>query len=339
MPIVELVVDLGSAYTTIFKAGEGVVLHEPTIVLINGKNVESSKIIEYGLDAKKLVAKLPQGNQLLYPVQEGAITYKRATKAMLSHYIKRVVDRNDYFLKPHIRAFVNIPCGAGNEERDLIEEVFIAAGCQEVYLVEAPLFAFYGSGVPIDYSESAFVVDIGGGLTDMALISELGIEKGYSFGIGGLNIDYGIIEKLESSISMKVGMLTSEAIKCDVGSLFINDKTETKVFGKNYVTGMPKAGMVSAIHILPMLQYYYGKIAELVSNVMKELSNETVNYVCEKGIIFTGGASAIPGLQEFMSEKLKTPIIIPKNPGFTSIHGGAMLLSYPKKMNELLRIK
>ncbi len=339
MATVDLVIDLGSAYTTIFKVGEGIVLHEPTIVLIKGKNIATSKIVDYGKEARLMVGKMPEDYQLLYPVQEGSIVYKRATRFMLQNFVKRVVDRRDYFFKPKIRAFLNVPCGFSLEERRLTQEIFEDAGIAETYMLEAPLFASYGCGARISEHDSNFVVDIGGGVTDIALMSSNGIEVGYSFGVGGLSMDRGIIEGLESSLNLKIGMLTAENVKCDIGSLYPQEDSETTCFGKSYTTDMPKSIVVATRHIRPILEYYYGKIADMVVDVLKELTEENLEEIYKKGIVFTGGGSKIPGLTEFMKERLEAPIILAERAEYACIRGGANLLNSPEKINQLLRIE
>lgn len=338
MATVDLVIDMGSSYTTIFKSGEGIVLHEPTIVLVNGDIAETSKLIAFGNQAKNMIGKLPDGYQLLFPVQEGAITYKKATMAMLTHFLKLVVDRSEYFFKPSVRAFLNVPCGCQTEERILIEQVFNNVGVKEVYLLEAPQFAFYGSGIPLDYKNISFAVDIGGGLTDIAVIGEEGIVYGNSYGIGGIAVDRGIIEGLESSLNLHVGMMTAEALKIDIGSLYENESNDITVYGKNYLTGMPKSAVVSSKYVRPMIEYYYGKIADIILDILKTMNDDILENVFKNGIILTGGGAKMQGLEYFFKKKIGTTIIIPEKPEFCTIRGGSILLNNPLKFNKLLKI-
>ncbi|MEG2002250.1 MAG: rod shape-determining protein [Clostridia bacterium] len=338
MAVVDLVIDLGSSFTTIFKSGEGVVLHEPSIVLVNGDILESSKIVSFGNQAKNMSGKIAEGYQLLFPIQEGAITYRKATIAMLTQYVKSVVSRNDYFFKPKIRAFVNVPCGCQSEERTLIEQVFNSVGVMEVYMLESPQFAYFGSGIPLDYKNTSFVVDIGGGLTDIAVIGEDGIISGNSYGIGGLAIDRGIIEGLETSLNIHVGMLTAETIKKEIGSLFENENNSMTVFGKNYSTGMPKNIVVSSKYVRPMIEYYYGKIADIILDILKTMPDNVLENVYKDGIILTGGGAKMQGLEYFFKKRLGATIIIPEKAEFCGIMGGASLLNNPIKLNRLLKI-
>ncbi len=338
MATVNLIIDLGSSYTTIFKSGEGIVLHEPTLCLLSGDVVESSKIIAYGIDAKKMVGNLPEGHHLLYPIQEGAVAYRKAAMALVTHFLKKVVDRNDYFVKPKISAFVNVPCGCQQEERELIQNLFHNCGVMEVYELDSPIFAYYGSTTATENSGSQLVVDIGGGLTNIALMSEAGIDVGYSFGIGGHAIDKGIIEGLESSANVKVGILTAEQIKCEIGSLYENENNYTVVFGKNFLTGNPRSATISSKYIRSMLEYYYGKIADLIVNILKDFSDETLASIFKNGIIVTGGGAKITGLEWFLKQRLECPIIIPELPDFAATRGGAILLADPLRLNQLLKI-
>ena len=184
MATVNLVIDIGSSLTTIYKEGEGIVLHEPSVVIITG-NETSYKMTDFGLDAYNQIPVLQPGHKVLYPIQEGAITYKKATLKMMEHFLGKIIARSDYFFKPKVRAFLNVPCGSGVEERKLFEEVLYAAGVDETFMLDAPIFAAYGAGVPIT-SRPELVVDIGGGIVDIALINNNGIIKGCSYGLGGI---------------------------------------------------------------------------------------------------------------------------------------------------------
>lgn len=336
MSTVNLIIDIGSSNVTIYKEGEGIVLREPSIVLIEGDE-NRYRIVDFGLKAYNRIGQLPENYKILYPVQEGAITYKKATKSMMDYFIKKVVVRSDYFFKPKVRVFLNIPCGSGKEERELFEEVMASCDVSETYQVEAPVFAAFGSNVVITQNPIMFV-DIGGGLTDIALVSVDGIEKGVSYGIGGLAIDNGIIEGLESSLSLHVGLMTAENLKIEIGSLYENENSSVTVYGKNTISGNPKSSLVTTKHIRVMLEYYYGKIADVILNFMKDLPEETLKMIYENGILFTGGGSELRGLDTFMKKRIHTPINIPDKCGYCSVMGGAKLLAEPIKMNKILKI-
>ncbi len=338
MAIVDLIVDLGSSYTTIYKKGEGIVLHEPTLLLISGKSIENGKIIEFGQKARDLVGKLPKGSQLLYPIQEGAIAYKKATSLMLTHFISKCVRRADYFFKPKVRVFLNIPCGSLLEERHLIEDLLNSIGIQEVYLIESPIFASFGTNTPITHNNPLFIADIGGGTTDVALITPDGIEIGYSFGIGGMAMDRGIVDGLQATMNTQLGIVTAEELKKEIGSLFPNEKAEFSVFGKNTITSNPRPIVVTSKNIYPMLEYFYSKIVTVISNVLKELSVDTLDYIFENGIVLTGGGAKLPGLKEYMKKELKIPVKVCFQPEFATANGGARLLDMPEDLNRILKI-
>lgn len=335
MATVNLVIDIGSSSTTIYKEGEGIVLHEPTVVLVRGDE-HSYRIVSFGNDAFKELPKYADG-KLLSPVQEGAVTYKKATLAMLESFLSKVVVRSDYFFKPKVRAFINVPCGSREEERALFKSVLYAAGVDETYMLDAPIFAAFGTGVRIADKPRLFV-DIGGGITDVALITEDGIEKGASYGVGVMAIDGGIVESLESSLGVKIGHMAAEELKKEIGSLYENENLSKTVIGKNVVSGTTKNVVVTTKHVRTMIDYYYDKIASVVRSFMKELPDETLIAVAEDGVIVTGGGAAMKGLDEYLMKKLKSVVIVPERPEFCTVKGGANLLSDPKTINHLLKL-
>lgn len=336
MANVNLIMDIGSSNVTIYKEGEGIVLREPTMVLVEG-NEDKYRIVDYGINAYNRISQLPGGYRLIYPVVQGSIKYKKVARALIEHFIKKVVVRTDYFLKPRIRVFINIPCGSGKEERELFEDLLYSSMVDESYQLEAPIFATYGSDMVVTESPT-MVVDIGGGITDVALVSSNGIEKGASYGLGGIDVDLGIIESLESSLSLSVGQITAENLKIEIGSLYENENASITVYGKNTLTGNPKSSLVTTKHLRSMLEYYYGRIGDVVLNFLKELPDQTIASVYEKGILFTGGGSQLRGLEQFLKKYTKAPIIIMERSGYASIYGGAKLLSQPKQFNRLLKI-
>ena len=335
MAVVNLVIDMGSSFTTIYKEGEGIVLHEPSVVLVRG-NESSYRMVSFGFDAFNDLPRYTDG-KLLSPIQEGAITYKKATQAMMTKYLSKVVVRSDYFFKPKVRAFVNIPCGSQREERELVRSVLYSVGIDETYMLEAPQFSAYGCGVQIGAKPRLFV-DIGGGTTDIALLNSDGIEKGASYGIGVTAIDGGIAESLESSLGVKIGHAAAEELKKEIGSLFENENLDKSVVGKNVVSGTAKNVVVTTRHIRTMIDYYYDKIASVIRSFMKELPDETLIAVAEEGIIVTGGGAAMRGLDEYLMKKLKAIVIVPERPEFSCIKGGANLLAQPRVINHLLKL-
>lgn len=335
MAKVNLVIDIGSSFTTIYKEGEGIVLHEPTVVLVRGDE-HSYRMVSFGLDAYRDLPKVTDG-KILSPVQEGAITYKKATLSMLESFISKVVIRSYYFFKPKVRAFINIPCGSSEGERALFKSVLYAAGVDETYMLDAPQFASFGTGVRIGEKPRLFV-DIGGGITDVALINSDGIQKGASYGVGVMAIDGGIVEGLESSLGVKIGHMAAEELKKEIGSLFENENLSKTVIGKNVVSGTTKNVNVTTKHVRTMIDYYYDKIASVIKSFMKELPDETLIAVAEEGIIVTGGGAAMKGLDEYLMKKLKAIVMIPEKPEFCTIKGGANLLADPKTINHLLKI-
>lgn len=334
MAKIDLIIDIGSSYINIYKEGEGLVLREPSMVVIsNGKN-----IVAFGSEAKKMVLSsvLPENCGIVCPIQEGSIRYLKMAVAMLDHYISQVVRKKEYFIKPKVRIFANIPCGSSAEEKKVFEEVLFACGAKEVYLVEAPIMALYGAYHKTP--KSKYVVDIGGGITDVAYIENDEMQFGKSYGIGGLNMDQGIIGCVENAYGVQITLSRAEIVKLEIGTLFANENTTISVDGKNPLSLMPKYVEIETDGIRGALSFFYGKIADIVLESFKSFSNETLEKIKQDGILVCGGGADVHGLKDFLESKLHVPVQVPEKPAVCAVLGGGRLLSEVETFNRILNI-
>lgn len=335
MAKIDLIIDIGSSYINIYKDGEGLILREPSMVVISkGKN-----IVAYGSEAKKLVLStaLPENCGVVCPIQEGSIRYLKMAVSMLDHFIARVVKRKEHFIKPKVRIFANIPCGSSADEKKIFEDVLYACGAKEVYLVESPIMALYGAYHKTP--KSKYIVDIGGGITDVAYVQDGVMQFGKSYGIGGLNMDQGIIDCVENAYGVQISISRSEIVKLEIGTLFTNENTAISVDGKNPLSLMPKFVEIETDGIRGALTFFYGKIADIVLESFKSFSDETIAKIRQEGILVCGGGADIHGLKEFLEEKLKMPVQIPEKSALCAVLGGGRLLGDAETFNAILNIE
>ncbi len=334
MAKIDLIIDIGSSYINIYKGDEGLVLREPSmVVLSNGKN-----IVAYGSEAKKMVLSImPENCSVVCPIQEGSIRYLKLAVSMLDHFISMVVRRKEFFFKPKVRIFANIPCGSSEEEKKIFEDVLYCCGAKEVYLIESPVMALYG--VSGNTPRSKYIIDIGGGITDIAYIEEGKMLFGKSYGIGGLNMDQGIIGCVENAYSLQINLSRAELLKCEIGTLFPNENGSMNIDGKNPLSLIPKYMVIETEGIRGSLAFFYGKIADIVLESFKNFSSEAISKIKSEGIYVVGGGAGIHGLKEFLEGKLEIPVYIPEKPALCGVHGGGRLLLDPEEFNKILNIE
>lgn len=333
MAKIDLIIDIGSSYINIYKEGEGLVLREPSLVVAVG-----NKNVAFGNEARKMVKNiLPENCSVISPIQEGSIRYLKKAVEMLDHFISRVVKRKEYFFAPKVRIFGNIPCGAGGEEKKVFEDVLYACGAKEVYLIEAPIMALYG--VSGKTPRSKYIVDIGGGITDIAYIEEGKMLFGKSYGIGGVNMDQGIIGCVENAYSLQIGLSRAEMLKLEIGTLFQNENGVMNIDGKNPLSLMPKYMDIETEGIRGSLLFFYGKIADIILESFKNFSGEIATKIKDEGIYVVGGGAEIHGLKEFLESKLSVPVFIPEKPALSAVIGGSRLLSDKEEFDKILNIK
>ena len=331
MAYLELAIDIGTSKTSIFEKGSGLVLSEPSVVAINqGKN---AGLKNTGDAAKQMIGKSYPNTKINFPVFEGLIILPYVTSLMLGHFLTKLTT-SSLFLRPKIRALITTPCGATNKDKKIFETVANEAGIKEAIIVEAPKAVRLS--VPVSEKLPALIIDIGGGKTDIAVVANGDIIQGCSLGIGGNNMDTGIIDYLSDEYKFKIGLLTAEKIRIQIASLFENDGSALTVNGKDTIKGIPCSKEINSFDIYNTVLFYYQKIAQLTLSLIESLDTHTREDVLAGGAYVTGGAAQIVGLKEFFKDYLKMPIKIIEDANYGVVNGAGKAISDKSLLKKLL---
>jgi len=324
-------IDLGTANTLVYVRGKGVVIREPSAV---ARHKKTKEILAIGTSAKKMMGRAPVTIEVVRPLRGGVIADFDATAAMLSHYIKKVHETESTFPKiPRPRVVIGIPSGVTEVERRAVAEAAIDAGAREANLIEEPMAAAIGAGLLVEGPEGNFIVDIGGGTSEIAVISLGGIVLGRSIRIAGDEMDEAIINYVRLKYSLLLGQPTAEAVKIGVGGVEIGEdkdaQKETKltvVRGRDLETGLPKSIKLTSEEIQealsPILQEIVGNIVDTIEETPPELTGD----IMKKGITLAGGGSLIPGIDKAISEAAKMPVYVADDPLTCVVRGCGICL-------------
>ncbi len=313
-------IDLGTANTLVYIKGKGIVIREPSVV---ARHKKTKEILAIGASAKKMTGRAPAMIDVVRPLKDGVIADFDATAAMLSHYIKKVHESGSTFPQiPRPRVIIGIPSGVTEVERRAVAEAALDAGAREANLIEEPMAAAIGAGLPIDGPEGNFIVDIGGGTSEIAVISLGGIVLGRSIRIAGDEMDEAIINYVRLKYSLLLGQPTAEAVKIGIGAAEIgaiekNSRKEqrfTVVRGRDLETGLPKSIKLTSEEVQealsPIIQEIIGNIVDTLEETPPELTSD----IMERGIILAGGGSLVAGIDRAVSEAAKMPVWVADDP-------------------------
>jgi rod shape-determining protein MreB len=305
----DMAVDLGTANTLVYVRGRGVVLNEPSVVAINQA---SGGILAVGAEAKKMIGRTPGNIVAIRPLKDGVIADFDTTERMLRYFIQKVHKRR-HLAKPRI--VVCVPSGITGVEQRAVKDAGYAAGARKVYIIEEPMAAAIGSGLPVHEPTGNMVVDIGGGTTEVAVISLGGIVTAQSIRIGGDELDNAIIQYVKKEYSLLLGERTSEEIKMAIGSAFpIPDEPHAEIRGRDLVSGLPKTIVVSAEEIRKALEEPVNQIVDAVKTTLDKCPPELSGDIMDRGIVLTGGGALLKGLDERLKHETGMPILIADNP-------------------------
>lgn len=301
-------IDLGTANILVFRRGKGIVLNEPTVVAINSK---TKRVLAVGNDAREMLGRTPGNITAIRPMKDGVIAEYTVTAAMLD-YIRRKTVTGPSFIKPI--ALICVPSGVTNVERRAVIKAATAAGFQRASVIEEPMAAAIGAGLPIAAAGGNMVVDIGGGTTDIAVISLGGIVKSASLRVGGNKMDEAIIRHIRNVYNLAIGEPTSEELKIRIGSAFPLDPELTmNVRGRDMVAGLPKTVEVSSEEIREALSEPVRQIAEKLCAVLEETPPELASDVIERGIVLTGGGALLRGFSTLLENITQIPVKVADN--------------------------
>jgi rod shape-determining protein MreB len=320
----DLSIDLGTANTLIYVRGKGIVLNEPSVVAIR-QDSGQRRVVAVGTDAKNMLGRTPGNISAIRPLKDGVIADFYVTEKMLQHFIHKVHENR--FLRPSPRVLVCVPCGSTQVERRAIRESALGAGAREVYLIEEPMAAAIGSGMPVAEANGSMVVDIGGGTTEVAIISLSGIVYSASVRIGGDRFDEAIINYVRRHYGNLIGETTAETIKTQIGTAFKSDTVEEfEVRGRNLAEGVPRSFMLNNNEILEALQEPLSGIVGAVRVALEQAPPELAGDIAERGMVLTGGGALLRDLDRLLMEETGLPVIVAEEPLTCVARGGGRAL-------------
>ncbi|MBF0159211.1 MAG: rod shape-determining protein [Magnetococcales bacterium] len=329
----DMAIDLGTANTLVYVRGRGVVLSEPSVVAIHESN-RTRKVLAVGNEAKRMLGRTPGNITAIRPMRDGVIADFQITEAMLKHFISRVHKRRLLYAP---RIIVCVPYGATPVERRAIRESAESAGAREVYLIEEPMAAAIGAGLPITDASGSMVVDIGGGTTEVAVISLGGIVYSRSMRVGGDKMDDAIISHVRRKYALLVGEGTAESIKLQIGSAFpLEQKLEVEVKGRDLVNGMPRLQVIYDSEILDALTEPINAIVDAVRLALENTPPELAADIVDRGIVLTGGGALLRGLDKLLSRETGLPVIIAEGPLTCVVMGSGRALEELDTMSDIL---
>ena len=322
----DLSIDLGTANTLIYIPGQGIVLDEPSVVAIKEDRARGNKTIAaVGLDAKKMLGRTPGNITAIRPLKDGVIADFYVTERMLRFFIEKVHESK--LLRPSPRILICVPCGSTQVERRAIRESAIMAGARDVYLIEEPMSAAIGAGMPVDQAQGSMVLDIGGGTSEVAVISLNGIVYSSSVRIGGDRFDEAIISYVRRNYGTLIGEATAEKIKQEIGAAYPSSEVkELEVKGRNLAEGIPRSFILNSNEILEALQEALSGIVGAVKLALEQTPPELGADVANKGIVLTGGGALLTDIDRLISEETGLPVYVADDPLTCVARGGGMVL-------------
>jgi len=291
----KLGIDLGTANTLVFKPGKGIVLNEPSVVAVSEVD---NKVLAVGIDAKEMVGRTPDAIRAYRPMRDGVIADYRVTEAMLRYYIGKALGRWNLW-KPEV--MVSVPAGVTSTERRAVVEAAIKAGAKNAYVVKEPILAAIGAGIPIHEARGHMIVDIGGGTTDVAVISLGGIVASTSVKCAGDRIDHAIADYIKKTFNLAIGDKTAETIKVTIGSAIpLEEEKVMTIKGRDFVSGLPRTTEIGTNEIVKAIDNELRDIIKAIKTVLQETPPELSADIIDQGIIMTGGSSQLANLPELV---------------------------------------
>lgn len=314
-------IDLGTTNILIYVKGKGVVLNEPSVI---GIDTETKKVLAVGHEAKEMLGRTPDKVKIIRPIKDGVIADFDTTEEMLYHFLKKAIGKK-ILSKPRI--LVCCPSKITGVEKNAIKEIAEKIGARKVFIEEEPKVAAVGAGIDIAKPSGSMIIDIGGGTTDIAVLSLGAIVTSDSIKIAGNTFDENIMNYISEKYKVQIGETTSEEIKKSIGSVLKNNKKkQLEITGRSITTGLPETIIVTSEDVEQALKEDIKKIISSVKKLLEKAPPELVADISKKGIILTGGGALIDGLVEKMRKELKIPVFITDNPLTNVVEGTAILL-------------
>jgi rod shape-determining protein MreB len=332
----DLAIDLGTANTLIYVRTRGIVLDEPSVVAIRQNGGPSAKktIQAVGIEAKQMLGRTPGNITAIRPMKDGVIADFTITEQMLKYFIKKIHD--SHLFSPSPRIIICVPCGSTQVERRAIRESAVGAGARQVYLIEEPMAAAIGAGLPVAEATGSMVVDIGGGTTEVGVISLGGIVYAASVRVGGDKFDEAIINYIRRNYGMLIGESTAEEIKKRIGSAFPGSEVrEMEVKGRHLAEGIPRSFTISSNEILEALTDPLNSIVSAVKSALEQTPPELGADIAEKGMVLTGGGALLRDIDRLLMEETGLPVFVADEPLTCVVRGSGMALEEMDKLGTV----
>ncbi len=330
----DLAIDLGTANTCIYVKGQGIVLREPSVVAVKQKPGGGQRVLSVGADAKQMFGRTPANIEAIRPMKDGVIADFDVTREMLRSFIAKVHNTRRNFKRPRI--IICVPTGITQVEKRAVKESAESAGAREVYLIEEPMAAAIGAGLPITEPTSNMIVDIGGGTTEVAVISLSGIVYSKSVRVGGDKMDEAIRDYIKRKHNLLIGESTSEIIKMTIGSAYpTNDEETMQVKGRDQLSGIPKNITITSEEIRKSIAEQVGTVVQACRDALEQTPPELAADIVDRGIVVTGGGALLKGLDLLLSEETSLPITIVDDPLSTVVIGSGKTLDNLKELREV----
>ena len=329
----DLAIDLGTATTLVYVRGQGIVVNEPSVVAIRKDHLGAKKILAVGNEAKKMLGRTPANIVAIRPIKDGVIADFEITEAMLSYFIK-VVHKRKSFVRP--RVIVSVPSGITPVEKRAVRESAELAGAREIYLIEEPMAAAIGAGLPVSEPIGNMIVDIGGGTTEVAVISLSGIVYSQSVRVAGDKMDEAIVQYVKRKYNMLIGERTAELIKITIGTAYPEKEIKTvDIKGRDLVTGIPKTLEISSEEVMQAIAEPVNAILNAVKIALERTPPELAADIVDRGIVLAGGGALLKNLDKLLREETGLPIIVAESPLTAVVLGAGKALEELDLLREI----
>ncbi len=316
-------IDLGTCNSLVFLKGKGIVLAEPTVVAVS---VEENRVLAIGKEAKEMIGKTPDSIIAYRPLRDGVIADFRVTEAMLRYFFQKVQGPFSLF-KPEV--LIGIPAGATSTERRAVIDAALKAGAKEAFVAKEPVLSAIGAGIPINSSSGNMIVDIGGGTSEVAVISLGGIVTSSSTRVGGDKIDKAIENYIKEKYDLAIGEQTAERIKIQIGSaLPLSEEKKMEVRGRDLILGLPKTIEISSGEVCEAIQKELKEILQSIKNVLKETPPEISADIMEKGMVLAGGGALLRKIDEYITKHTGVPAQVAEEPSLCVVKGTGVVLEH-----------
>ncbi|MDP3957599.1 MAG: rod shape-determining protein [bacterium] len=314
-------IDLGTTNTLVFVPGKGVVVNEPSVVAIS---LLENKVLAVGNEAKEMLGRTPDTIVASQPLRDGAIADYRVTEAMLKYFLNRVSGRIRFF-RPEV--VLSIPAGVTSTERRAVIDAALKAGAKAAYVVKEPILAAIGAGIPIHAAQGNMIINIGGGTSEIAIISLGGIVAAHSARVGGNRIDQSISDYIKRKYSLAIGDRTAEEIKMKIGSAIAQVKEDhIEVRGRDLMGGLPKTVIISSNEVTEAIQDELREIINVIKTVLQETPPELAADIMDKGMVLSGGTAQLKHLDQLISKTINVPCYVADNPSLCVVKGTGIVL-------------